>query len=126
MYRRTPPSRKEDPPPPSTDSNSLPSLVAFTMTMDISMTPSIKTTPPLPSYASIAKKATMPPKEKTPTPTISITTTEERCNILNNCITTLLQQHREATQTLKQQFHHLMETSVTGKLLAETSMKTSS
>src|SRR6266498_502198 len=61
------PQEKKTPSPPTTDSDSPPSLVAF-MTMTNSTAPSsIKMTPPLPSYASIAKKAITLPKEKTPT-----------------------------------------------------------
>src|SRR6266545_8334454 len=121
------PQEKKTPSPPMTDSDSPPSLVAFTTTTDSTAPSSLKMTPPLPSYASIAKKAITPPKEKTPIPSIAITltlTAEERCIVLNDRIATLLQQHRKAAQTLEQQFHHLTETSVTGKLLAKSFTKT--
>src|SRR6266545_4286434 len=121
------PQEKKTPSPPTMDSDSPPSLVAFTTMTDLTAPSSIKMTPPLPSYASIAKKAITPPKEKTPTLSTVTTptlTAEERCIVLNDRIATLLQQHCEAAQTLEQQFHHLTETSVTSKLLAESFMKT--
>jgi len=120
------PQEKKTPSPPMTDSDSQPPLVAFTTTTDLTTPSSIKMTPPLPSYTSIAKKAITPPKEKTPTlptATTPMLTAEERCTVLNDRIATLLQQHHEAARTLEQQFHHLTETSVTGKLLTESFMK---
>src|SRR6266545_511134 len=120
------PQEKKTPSLPTTDSDSPPSLVAFTTTTDSTAPFSIKMTPPLPSYASIAKKVIMPPKEKTPTLPTATTptlTAEECCIVLNDRIATLLQQHCEAAQTLEQQFHHLTETSVTSKLLAKSFMK---
>src|SRR6266540_1415239 len=91
------PQEKKTPSPPTTDSDSPPSLVTFTTMTDSTAPSSIKTTPPLPSYASIAKKAITLPKEKTPTLPTATTlalTAEERCIVLHDRIAILLQQHR--------------------------------
>jgi len=78
---------------------------------------------PLPTYASVAKKATQE-KQCLPTPQTHPTlTADQRCLILNDCIISLLQQHQEVTRILEQKFHQNIETSVIGKLASEAIIK---
>jgi len=78
---------------------------------------------PLPTYASVAKKATQE-KQPLPTPQTHPTlTADQRCMILNDHIISLLQQHREVTRILEQKFHQNIETSVIGKLASEAVVK---
>jgi len=104
-----------------TTASSMPSLMSISTDSTIPITTPSQT--PLPTYASIAKKATQE-KQPLPTPQTHPTLTpDQRCIILNDRIISLLQQHREATRILEQKFHQNVETSVIGKLCSEAVIK---
>ena len=112
----TPPLKK--PSPTSSTASLMPSLQALTTTTELSAPYTLHTLTP-PSYATITKET---PQEKRPLPTPEKNpslTPNKRCQVLNDRILGLLQQHREAAQKLEQKFHTVVEDSIAGKLASE-------